>query len=141
VLAAGEEAAYRLRILHELYGPGTHRLMIDAGLRRGMRVADIGCGIGTVTAWLAKIVGSEVILLLPLASSKIAPEFEAPPHVVAPYRLPLLSMTRVPVGYCPLVPQSYLNHFFAFPILRPHNVLRFDLVVQPGIQLTPRQTN
>jgi len=24
-----------------------------------MRVADIGCGVGTVTAWLAKIVGSD----------------------------------------------------------------------------------
>jgi 2-polyprenyl-3-methyl-5-hydroxy-6-metoxy-1,4-benzoquinol methylase len=59
VLAAGEAAAYRLRILHELYGPGTRRLLIDAGLRRGMRVADIGCGVGMVTAWLAKLVGSD----------------------------------------------------------------------------------
>src|SRR5262249_6936238 len=59
VLAAGEAAAYRLRILHELYGPGTHRLLIDAGLRGGMRVADIGCGVGMVTTWLAKIVGSD----------------------------------------------------------------------------------
>ena len=59
VLAAGEAAAYRLRILHELYGPGTRRLLIDAGLRCGMRVADLGCGVGMVTAWLAKLVGSD----------------------------------------------------------------------------------
>jgi SAM-dependent methyltransferase len=59
VLAAGERAAYRLRILHELYGPATRRLLIEAGLRRGMRVADIGCGVGMVTAWLAKLVGPE----------------------------------------------------------------------------------
>src|SRR5262249_18258265 len=58
VLAAGEAAAYRLRILHELYGPGTHRLLIDAGLRGGMRGADIGCGVGMVTTGLSKIVGS-----------------------------------------------------------------------------------
>jgi SAM-dependent methyltransferase len=59
VLATGEAAAYRLRILHALYGEGTRRLLLDAGLRRGMRVADLGCGIGTVTALLAKLVGPE----------------------------------------------------------------------------------
>src|SRR5262245_31246002 len=59
VLATGEAAAYRLRILHELYGPGTRRVLLDAGLRRGMRVADVGCGVGTVTSLLAKLVGPE----------------------------------------------------------------------------------
>jgi SAM-dependent methyltransferase len=59
VLATGETAAYRLRILHGLYGPGTRRVLTDAGLRPGMRVADLGCGVGMVTALLAEMVGSE----------------------------------------------------------------------------------
>jgi SAM-dependent methyltransferase len=59
VLATGEAAAYRLRILHGLYGPGTRRVLLDAGLRRGMRVADLGCGVGMVTAQLADLVGPE----------------------------------------------------------------------------------
>jgi SAM-dependent methyltransferase len=59
VLATGEAAAYRLRLLHVLYGPGTRRVLLDAGLRRGMRVADLGCGVGTVTALLADLVGPE----------------------------------------------------------------------------------
>src|SRR5262245_47183532 len=59
VLATGEAADYRLRILHCLYGPGTRRVLLAAGLRRGMRVADLGCGVGTVTALLAEIVGRE----------------------------------------------------------------------------------
>jgi SAM-dependent methyltransferase len=58
-LATGEAADYRLRILHGLYGPGTRRLLVEAGLRRGMRVADVGCGVGTVTALLAELVGPE----------------------------------------------------------------------------------
>jgi SAM-dependent methyltransferase len=58
-LATGEPAAYRLRLLHGLYGRGTRRLLLDAGLRRGMRVADLGCGVGTVTALLAELVGPE----------------------------------------------------------------------------------
>jgi SAM-dependent methyltransferase len=58
VLATGEAAAHRLRLLHGLYGPGTRRVLLAAGIRRGMRVADLGCGVGTVTAWLAELVGS-----------------------------------------------------------------------------------
>jgi hypothetical protein len=56
-LATWEAAAYRLRILHELYGPGTRRVLLESGLRGGMRVADLGCGVGTVTALLAELVG------------------------------------------------------------------------------------
>src|SRR5262249_51309954 len=50
---------YRLRILHALYGPGSRRVLLDAGLGRGMRVADLGCGVGIVTALLAELVGPE----------------------------------------------------------------------------------
>jgi SAM-dependent methyltransferase len=56
-LATGEAAAYRLRILQGLYGTGTRRLLLDAGLRLGMRVADLGCGVGMVTALIADLVG------------------------------------------------------------------------------------
>jgi SAM-dependent methyltransferase len=59
VLATGEAAAYRLRILHNLYGPGTCRVLVESGLRGGMRVADLGCGVGMVTALLAELVGPE----------------------------------------------------------------------------------
>jgi SAM-dependent methyltransferase len=58
-LATGEAAAHRLRILHDLYGPGTRRVLLEAGLRPGMRVADLGCGVGMVTAALAELVGPE----------------------------------------------------------------------------------
>jgi SAM-dependent methyltransferase len=59
VLATGEAAVYRLRLLHSLYGPGTRRVLLDSGIRPGMRVADLGCGIGTVTALLAELVGPD----------------------------------------------------------------------------------
>jgi SAM-dependent methyltransferase len=58
-LATGESAAYRLGILHDLYGPGTRRVLLESGLRAGMSVADLGCGVGMVTALLAELVGPE----------------------------------------------------------------------------------
>jgi SAM-dependent methyltransferase len=57
VLATGRAAAHRLRILHSLYGPGARRVLLQAGLRPGMRVADLGCGVGMVTTLLADLVG------------------------------------------------------------------------------------
>src|SRR5262245_10878570 len=57
VLATGEAAAYRLRLLHSLYGPGTRRVLLEAGLQRGMHGADLGCGVGMVSSVLADLVG------------------------------------------------------------------------------------
>lgn len=57
VLATGEAAAHRLRLLQKAYGPGTRRVLRSAGLRSGMRVADFGCGVGLVTRVLARVVG------------------------------------------------------------------------------------
>jgi len=56
-LATGTAATHRLRVLHSLYGPGARRVLLRAGLQPGMRVADLGCGVGTVTALLAELVG------------------------------------------------------------------------------------
>ena len=59
VLATGEAATHRLRVLHSLYGPGARRVLLRAGLERGMRVADLGCGVGMVTTLLAELVGPD----------------------------------------------------------------------------------
>jgi len=56
-LATGIEAAHRLEMLQEVWGPGTRAMALDAGLVPGMRVADIGCGVGTVTMMFAELVG------------------------------------------------------------------------------------
>src|SRR5262249_33902026 len=59
VLATGTAAARRLEILNNVYGPGARRVLTQAGIRRGMRVADLGCGVGLVTQLLAQIVGPD----------------------------------------------------------------------------------
>ena len=58
-LATGAAAAHRLRILHRIYGPGARSVLTKAGIQPGMRVADLGCGVGTVTTMLAELVGPE----------------------------------------------------------------------------------
>lgn len=57
VLATGGAAANRLRILNNVYGPGARELLLRAGIQPGMRVADLGCGVGMVTQLLAELVG------------------------------------------------------------------------------------
>jgi ubiquinone/menaquinone biosynthesis C-methylase UbiE len=57
VLATGNAAANRLRILHNVYGPGARELLLRAGIQRGMSVVDLGCGVGMTTQLLAELVG------------------------------------------------------------------------------------
>jgi len=57
VLATGDAAANRLRILHNVYGPGARALLSRAGIQPGMKVVDLGCGVGLTTQLLAELVG------------------------------------------------------------------------------------
>jgi ubiquinone/menaquinone biosynthesis C-methylase UbiE len=57
ILATGEKAVCRLDLLERVFGPATRNLLTDAGLRSGMRVAEIGCGIGRTAQWVATQVG------------------------------------------------------------------------------------
>ena len=59
VLSTGEQASERLRLLHDIFGPGTQGLLRTAGLTAGMRVAEIGCGTGLVSMWMAEEVGTD----------------------------------------------------------------------------------
>lgn len=47
----------RLEIQAELYAPHTEHLLRLAGLEPGMRVLDVGCGLGDVTLQAARLVG------------------------------------------------------------------------------------
>src|SRR5689334_9934120 len=57
VLATGDAAVNRLRIFHNVYGPGARKLLHRAGIKPGMSVVDLGCGTGMVTKLLAELVG------------------------------------------------------------------------------------
>ncbi|MBV9611255.1 MAG: class I SAM-dependent methyltransferase, partial [Acidobacteriaceae bacterium] len=57
VLATGASAVRRLHVLHDIYSPAGKRILLEAGLTQGMKVADFGCGVGVVTAMLGELVG------------------------------------------------------------------------------------
>ena len=57
VLATGANAVRRLHLLHKIYSPMGRQVLLQAGLKEGMRVADFGCGVGAVTRTLAEMVG------------------------------------------------------------------------------------
>lgn len=60
ILAAGERAAGRLRLIDSIFGPATHEFLLVCGLKPGWHVAEIGCGIGLVSLWMAEF-GASVI--------------------------------------------------------------------------------
>jgi SAM-dependent methyltransferase len=65
ILATGGKDSKRLRLLHDVYGPGTEALLRRAGLRAGLRVVEVGCGSGNTACWVAEQVaprGSVVAL-------------------------------------------------------------------------------
>lgn len=46
-------------ILDKSYNSYTQKLILDNGLKEGMKVLDVGCGAGVMTAWLASQVGKD----------------------------------------------------------------------------------
>ncbi len=53
----GEAGASRLEVLDAVLGPDSRWWLAAAGLREGMRVVEVGCGTGAMTAWIAETVG------------------------------------------------------------------------------------
>lgn len=73
VLATGAEGEERLAIVNRVHGPDTQAFLLRAGLQPGMRVADIGCGIGTISCWIAEQVGpTGAVVGVDLSADQIA---------------------------------------------------------------------
>lgn len=53
ILATGEKAVSRLDLLERIFGPASRQFLSSAGLRSGMRVAEIGCGVGLTARWVS----------------------------------------------------------------------------------------
>ena len=54
-----EEERQRLIEQAAIYGPATQQFFLDAGIRPGMRVLDVGCGVGDVSLLAADLVGPD----------------------------------------------------------------------------------
>ena len=63
ILGYSEAEAQRLILQAEILRPATERLLRDAGLAPGMRVLDVGCGVGDVALLAAKIIGPSGVVV------------------------------------------------------------------------------
>lgn len=57
ILGHGDDELHRLEKQAELFGEGTESILKAAGLKEGMRVLDVGCGVGDVSMLAARLVG------------------------------------------------------------------------------------
>jgi len=133
ILATGAQDVERLRLLNQVYGPASHAVLRQAGLTEGLRVAEIGCGTGNVTCWIARQVGPRGAVI---GIDKNQPQIEQARRQAAEQKLtnvtfqegdayaPGLSSESFDMAYCRLV----LMH-----LKRPLEALRAlrDLV-RPG---------
>lgn len=53
VLPTGKDDAARLDLIHEVYGPISRKALATADIQSAARAADVGCGTGTVSRWMA----------------------------------------------------------------------------------------
>ena len=60
MLAVGEQGTARLRLVDSIFGEATRQFLLACGLSPGWRVAEIGCGAGLVSLWMAEL-GASVI--------------------------------------------------------------------------------
>lgn len=57
LLEVGKADQKRLEILHKIYSPFTIEFLKQSGLKAGMHVGEVGCGIGDMSCLFAKMVG------------------------------------------------------------------------------------
>jgi len=132
VLATGQAAANRLRILHDVYGPGARRVLIDAGIKPGMRVADLGCGVGMTTALLAELVGpTGEVVGVDLSAAQLAQAQELMPSEFSNVKFVEASATDtgLPYGSFDLV----YSRFLLIHLVEPVAALReMHRLLKPG---------
>jgi ubiquinone/menaquinone biosynthesis C-methylase UbiE len=61
-LGVGAADLQRLKLLQHHYDPSSRALLESVGIAAGDRVADVGCGHGGMTAWLARCVGASGVV-------------------------------------------------------------------------------
>ena len=132
VLATGQAAANRLRILHDVYGPGARRVLLDAGIKPGMRVADLGCGVGMTTALLAELVGpTGEVVGVDLSAAQLAQAQELMPSEFSNVKFVEASATDtgLPYGSFDLV----YSRFLLIHLVEPVAALReMHRLLKPG---------
>ena len=120
VLATGQAAANRLRILHDVYGAGARRVLLDAGIKPGMRVADLGCGVGMTTALLAELVGpTGEVVGVDLSAAQLAQAQELMPSEFSNVKFVEASATDtgLPYGSFDLVYSRFLLIHLVEPVV------------------------
>ena len=58
VLATGAEAEYRLKIVNEVHGPDSEAFLRRVSRGDELRIADIGCGVGTMSRFISLAIGA-----------------------------------------------------------------------------------
>jgi SAM-dependent methyltransferase len=70
VLEVGRKGFDRLRFINDVFGEHSRAFLNRAGLREGQCVLELGCGVGSMTTWIAAQVGGSGRVIAVDASEK-----------------------------------------------------------------------
>jgi ubiquinone/menaquinone biosynthesis C-methylase UbiE len=70
ILEVGKKGFDRLKFINEVFGEHSRNFLIRAGLRKGIKILEVGCGTGSMTTWLSKQVGIKGHIMAVDASEK-----------------------------------------------------------------------
>lgn len=58
-LKTGKSGEAQLDLLDKMFGSESRKFLLEVGVQKGMQIADIGCGIGNLSFWLAEQTGPQ----------------------------------------------------------------------------------
>jgi ubiquinone/menaquinone biosynthesis C-methylase UbiE len=120
VLATGASAVDRLQLLDQIFGPASRVLLSNAGLSSASSVAEIGCGTGLLTLWIAAQVSPGVMVhAVDLSEQQIAvasKNAKAAGRQNISYHVASAKQTGLPHGFFDLVHSRFLMCHLTEPI-------------------------
>jgi SAM-dependent methyltransferase len=134
----GRDYSRKLQLFNGCAAPELRRLILDLGLRPGMRILDAGCGTGEALQWLLDAVGPTGTVVgvdLAAAHVQVARQRAAPP----------LQVVQGDIRHAPFAPASFdfiwcvntMNHLHD-PVV---GVKRLSLLLRPGGRIALGQSS